>query len=162
MSNINPKMKGNDRWEPKKTTTKKAPNLTAKKVIAKKAEKLMAKKISQIEAAAKFSANAKEPMNCKVMVEAIQAKGFWNSSGGRTPEATLYASIIRDIAKRGKILLSRRQKGGRLLGLARLFRNVSHTMPGNGRFCLWLGGGLAVEGMQQGTNGVATGGKPLL
>ena len=41
-------------------------------------------------------------MNCKAMVEAMQAKGLWNSPGGKTPEATLYASIIREIAKRRK------------------------------------------------------------
>ena len=41
-------------------------------------------------------------MNCKAMVEAMQAKGLWTSHGGKTPEATLYASIIREISKRGK------------------------------------------------------------
>jgi hypothetical protein len=86
----------------KNTTTKKAPKPTAKKASMKKAEKSAEKKLSQIEAAAKVLANAKEPMNCKAMVEAMQDKGLWNSPGGKTPEATLYASIIREIANRGK------------------------------------------------------------
>ena len=38
-------------------------------------------------------------MNCKAMVEAMQAKGLWTSPGGKTPEATLYASILRDILR---------------------------------------------------------------
>jgi len=33
------------------------------------------------------------------MVEAMQAKGLWSSPGGKTPKATLYASILRDIRK---------------------------------------------------------------
>jgi hypothetical protein len=86
----------------KKTTTKKAPKPIAKNTNLKKAEKTVEKKLSQIDAAAKVLANAKEPMNCKAMVEAMQAKRLWTSPGGKTPEATLYASIIREIAKRGK------------------------------------------------------------
>jgi hypothetical protein len=86
----------------KNTTTKKAPKPTAKKATMKKAENPIEKKLSQIDAAAKLLATAKEPMNCKAMVEAMLAKDLWTSPGGKTPEATLYASIIREIAKRGK------------------------------------------------------------
>ena len=38
----------------------------------------------------------------KEIVEAMAKKKLWTSPGGKTPEATLYASIIREIAKRGK------------------------------------------------------------
>jgi hypothetical protein len=38
-------------------------------------------------------------MNCKAMVEAMTAKGLWSSPAGKTPEATLYASILRDTRK---------------------------------------------------------------
>jgi hypothetical protein len=41
-------------------------------------------------------AEAGEPMTCKAMVDAMTAKGYWTSPGGKTPEATLYASILRD------------------------------------------------------------------
>lgn len=44
-------------------------------------------------------AEASEPMTAKAMVEAMQAKGYWTSPAGKTPEATLYASIIRNIRK---------------------------------------------------------------
>jgi hypothetical protein len=75
------------------TTTKKAPKPADGKANAKKAAKLASKRLSQIEAAMKVLANAKEPMNCKAMVEAMNANGLWNSPNGKTPKATLYASI---------------------------------------------------------------------
>jgi HB1, ASXL, restriction endonuclease HTH domain len=58
-------------------------------------------KLSQIAAAERVLAEAGEPMTCKAMVEAMSAKGYWSSPGGKTPEATLYASILRDL-KKGK------------------------------------------------------------
>lgn len=61
-----------------------------------------AKKLSQIEAAIIVLGKSKEPMNCKAMVEAMKVDGLWSSPGGATPEATLYASILRDINTKGK------------------------------------------------------------
>jgi len=40
------------------------------------------------------------PMNAKAMTEAVLAKGEW-STKGKTPAATLYASILREIQKKG-------------------------------------------------------------
>ena len=59
------------------------------------------KKLSQIAAAAKVLAEATEPMGAKEMVEAMSAKGLWTSPGGKTPEATLYAAIMREINAKG-------------------------------------------------------------
>jgi hypothetical protein len=36
------------------------------------------------------------------MVEAMTARGLWTSPGGKTPHATLYASILREINAKGK------------------------------------------------------------
>ena len=58
-------------------------------------------KMSGLDAAAQILAKAKEPMGCKELVEQSIAKGLW-STGGKTPHATLYAAIIREIAKKGK------------------------------------------------------------
>jgi len=55
--------------------------------------------LSQFQAAIQVLADAGEPMNCKAMVEAMTAEGLWSSPGGKTPEATLYASILRDTRK---------------------------------------------------------------
>jgi hypothetical protein len=50
-------------------------------------------------------------MTCKAMVEAMTAKGLWSSLGGKTPEATLYASILRDTRK-GSDAQFRKADGG--------------------------------------------------
>ncbi|MCZ2340761.1 MAG: winged helix-turn-helix domain-containing protein [Bacteroidales bacterium] len=57
------------------------------------------KKLSQIDAALQLLRNADEPMTCKEMVETMAKKKLWSSPGGKTPEATLYASILRDLHK---------------------------------------------------------------
>jgi hypothetical protein len=89
----------------KKTATKKASTKTAKTKAGKPAKttaKADAKKLNQIEAAVAVLAKAGEPMNCKAMVEAMAKQGLWSSPGGATPDATLYASILRDINTKGK------------------------------------------------------------
>jgi hypothetical protein len=60
-----------------------------------------AKKTSQIQAALQVLAMSKEPMNCQAMVEAMSAQGLWTSPGGKTPHATLYAAILREINTKG-------------------------------------------------------------
>ncbi len=60
------------------------------------------KKLSQIEAAIQILGKSKVPMNCMAMVEAMQVQGLWSTPGGATPDATLYASILREINGKGK------------------------------------------------------------
>jgi hypothetical protein len=60
------------------------------------------KKLSQIDAAVEVLGKASEPMTCKAMVEAMTAKDLWSSPNGKTPEATLYSAILREIATKGK------------------------------------------------------------
>ena len=60
------------------------------------------RRLSAISAAAKVLADAGKPMRAKEMIEAASAKGLWSSPKGKTPEATLYAAIIREIAAKGK------------------------------------------------------------
>ena len=71
----------------------------AKKAKAPEAKE---KKLSAIDAAAQVLAASKEPMNAKEMIEAMAAKGLWTSPGGKTPHATLYSAIIREVATKGK------------------------------------------------------------
>jgi hypothetical protein len=75
----------------KKATTAKTP---AKKTTAKKTDK---KKLSQIDAALAVLKKARKPMSCKEMVEAMAKQKLWTSPGGKTPDATLYAAILRDL-----------------------------------------------------------------
>ena len=59
-------------------------------------------KMSCIDAAAKVLSEKGEPMNCKEMIEAMAAKGYWSSPGGKTPASTLYSGIIKEISTKGK------------------------------------------------------------
>ena len=54
-------------------------------------------KMSGLDAAAKVLADHGKPMSCKVMVEAMLAQKLW-TTGGKTPDATIYSSIIREIS----------------------------------------------------------------
>ncbi|MBM4017153.1 MAG: hypothetical protein FJ288_02305 [Planctomycetes bacterium] len=58
-------------------------------------------RMSGLDAAAKVLAEASQPMNAKAMVEAMLAKGYW-ASGGKTPWATIFAAVIREIAAKGE------------------------------------------------------------
>lgn len=66
----------------------------AKKTSAKETK---AKKVSAIDAAAQVLAKAGQPMNTKDMIEAMAAQGLWSSPKGKTPHATLYAAILREL-----------------------------------------------------------------
>jgi hypothetical protein len=68
----------------------------------KKGKEPKAKKVGALDAAAQVLAGAKEPMNCKEMIEAMAKQALWTSPGGKTPHATLYSAIIREIALKGK------------------------------------------------------------
>jgi hypothetical protein len=56
--------------------------------------------ISGLDAAAKVLAEAGEPLGCKTIVERAIEKGYWKT-GGKTPAATVYATILREIQKKG-------------------------------------------------------------
>ena len=59
-----------------------------------------AKRMSLMEAAIQILRETGRPMNTKAILEAVLAKGLWGSKG-QTPAATLYASILREIQKKG-------------------------------------------------------------
>jgi len=83
-----------------KAATKKSASKPAKKQPATASKTPTAPtKMSQINAAMAVLKKARKPMNCKEMVEAMEAQGLWSTPGGKTPHATLYASILRDIAR---------------------------------------------------------------
>ena len=87
----------------KTKTTKGTKAAAAKKPAkARTAKPKRDGKLSAIDAAAKLLASAGEPMTTKQMVEAMAAKGLWTSPGGKTPHATLYAAMLREIGTRGK------------------------------------------------------------
>ena len=74
----------------------------AKATKPRKAKEPKEKKVSAIDAAAQVLSASKEPMNAKEMIEAMAVKKLWTSPGGKTPHATLFSAIIREIAAKGK------------------------------------------------------------
>jgi len=77
-----------------------SPGGGAMAIVRNQAKDRKPKRISGLDLAAKVLADAKEPLNAKTIAERAIAAG-WKTSG-KTPEATLYAAIIREIAKKGK------------------------------------------------------------
>jgi hypothetical protein len=58
--------------------------------------------LSQLDAAAKVLGEGTEPMTTKEMVEAMTTRGYWTSPGGKTPHATLYSAILRELQSKGE------------------------------------------------------------
>jgi hypothetical protein len=69
------------------------------KRASKKAEGQEPKRLSALAAAHKVLCEATEPLNVQQMIEAMTSKGYWTSPGGKTPHATLYSAILRDLSK---------------------------------------------------------------
>ena len=76
----------------------------AKKPKAKKAGKKQdqPRRLSAIDAAAKILAEAEGPMRAQELIAAMEEKGLWKSPQGKTPSATLYAAMLREIKAKGK------------------------------------------------------------
>ena len=83
---------------------------SASKAEAKPKTPPKEKKISGLDAAVKVLTERGEPLNTKEMVERMLAKGL-GYSDGKTPAATIYAAMIREIAAKGD--RSRFRKVGR-------------------------------------------------
>ncbi len=66
----------------------------------KKAAEPKAKKPSGLDAAYQVLQHAGEPMRCGDMVEKMLATSLWKTDG-KTPAATIYAAIIREISTKG-------------------------------------------------------------
>ena len=80
---------------------KKTPKAKAAKP-AKPEAPAKPKKVGCLDAAAKVLSENGQAMNCKAMIDAMAAKGYWTSPGGKTPHATLYAAILREITTKAK------------------------------------------------------------
>jgi hypothetical protein len=71
----------------------------AKKAGPKKAAK--PKRISALDAAAEILKKAGKPMRSQEMIVAMAEQGLWESPAGKTPHATLYAAVLREIGAKG-------------------------------------------------------------
>jgi hypothetical protein len=82
---------------PAKTTpaAKKAPKAT--KAVAAPPAEAENKRLSALDAAAKVLAESGQPMRCTELIAAMAEKGYWISPGGKTPAATLYSALLREL-----------------------------------------------------------------
>jgi hypothetical protein len=99
----------------KKTTTTSSTGATKKAAKAQAAEAAQvpppkaakaaaepkAKKLSALDAAAKVLGETGQPMTCQELIAAMAEKGYWTSPAGRTPAATLYAALLRELQAKG-------------------------------------------------------------
>ena len=93
--------------------------VTAKKTRTRKpAAEPKPKRVSALDAAAQVLADAGQPMRVKEMIDAMAERGLWSSPGGKTPEATLYAAIIREIATKGDAARFRKVERGQFTRVA--------------------------------------------
>jgi hypothetical protein len=80
--------------KPEATQSERKPEQTAT------VEGKLTGKLSAIDAAAKVLEDG-SPRNCKELIEAMSTQGLWTSPGGKTPHATLYSAILREITTKG-------------------------------------------------------------
>lgn len=71
----------------------------SKKVLAEARE---GNKLSCLDAAHQVLTAVGKPMGCKDLIAKMSEQGLWKSKHGKTPDATLYAAIIREIGTKGK------------------------------------------------------------
>jgi len=75
---------------------------TAKATKAKKVSEAPSKKLSALDAAVRVLEETKQAMTCPELIDAMEAKRYWTSPGGKTPAATLYSAILRELKTKGK------------------------------------------------------------
>jgi hypothetical protein len=84
------------------TSGEPAPDSVKPKRQRKSPAKPQEKKLSALDAAFKVLGETAQPMTCQEMIEEMVAKGYWVSPKGRTPAATLYSAVLREITSKGK------------------------------------------------------------
>ena len=85
----------------KKTNVKATSKTATKKPTKAKAESATKNKLSALDAAAQVLTDSGGSMNTKDLIEAMAAQKLWTSPNGKTPAATLYAAILREINTKG-------------------------------------------------------------
>ncbi len=90
----------------KRTKSKKAKAAgkaaTRKPKSKKRGGERKPKRVSALDAAAQVLAKAEKPMRAQELIAAMAEQNLWKSPGGKTPHATLYAAMLREITAKGK------------------------------------------------------------
>jgi HB1/ASXL restriction endonuclease-like protein with HTH domain len=69
---------------------------------ADSSSELAAQKLSALDAAAKVLRETGQAMTCAALIATMAARGYWQSRKGRTPAATLYAALLRELQTKGE------------------------------------------------------------
>lgn len=59
------------------------------------------KRVSALDAAATVLRQAGKPMRARGLITAMTEQKLWSSPNGKTPHATLYAAMLREISSKG-------------------------------------------------------------
>ena len=74
------------------------------------------KRVSALDAAAQVLAEAPaEGLGAKDLIAELKTRGLWSSPGGKTPSATLYAAMLREINAKGDEARFRKVGRGRFV-----------------------------------------------
>jgi len=84
---------------------------------SKKAVAKAEKKLSALDAAYQVLKARKSPMTCPELIEAMAKQGLWSSPKGKTPHATLYAAILREISTKGKAGRFKKTERGKFMAV---------------------------------------------
>jgi outer membrane biosynthesis protein TonB len=72
-----------------------------RKTRSPKTETPHEKKPSALDPAARVLAEEHRSMGCQELIGAMAMKGYWTSPGGKTPAATLYSALLREMDTKG-------------------------------------------------------------
>ncbi|MCO6438998.1 MAG: winged helix-turn-helix domain-containing protein [Phycisphaerae bacterium] len=86
----------------KKASAAKAATKNASAKGTKVETTLKPKRVSALDAAAQVLKAAGKPMRAQELIAAMAEQGLWSSPNGKTPHATLYAAMQREITAKGK------------------------------------------------------------
>jgi hypothetical protein len=78
-----------------------APALAETKRAPAATDAPVAKKPSALDAAALVLCESGKPLSCPECIQQMAAKGYWSSPKGKTPAATLYAALMREVKHKG-------------------------------------------------------------
>lgn len=82
------------------TTPENAPE-APKRERKPRTTKAADKRMSALDAAHRVLTESSEPLNAQQMIQQMSEKGYWTSPGGKTPHATLYSAILRELTTKG-------------------------------------------------------------
>jgi len=70
-------------------------------------------KLSAVAAAARVLSESGQAMTCPELIANMAAKGYWTSPAGKTPAATLYAALAREIHTKKQAARFRKTERGK-------------------------------------------------